>query len=493
MTDTFDLKRFIEAQVGIYDAALSELRTGRKRSHWMWFIFPQIDGLGTSDTSRRFAIKSLEEAREYLGHPILGNRLRECAQVMIDLEGKSASEIFGYPDDLKFRSSMTLFSFLEGNGSIFRSVIDKYFGGEADNRTLEILNRLGAARINTAPRLPESLDFRVFAERVAKGGREKCGDSFAVEFLEQDQILVLAVADGVSSSPCDWKASETACEAILGRFKSAGGSIAQRMENAALKAHNAVLQVGGRCAGSITSLTFVVWPITSDEIYVLNVGDSRVYAGPDNALEQITSDDVQPVVLKRNGEVVLQAGVPVFMRGVTRSVGQIEALEFSVQTHPFRSNDVLLLVSDGISKNEAFTSGFPRVFGSASIGQGLSQLVAESAQRNKDDATMIAVWRSHGNTAVGSIYEDCLVSNSDFRSAGVSATHIVEIIKSDLLNKIGKNKNDEVNVALDYASNFGIRFDRDFLSDLLRKVIRQGTDRPLIARLRDLIRRAHTA
>ena len=138
--DTFDLVRFVYAQEFIYEVALSELRRGRKESHWMWFIFPQIDGLGSSPASKKYAIRSLDEARAYLSHPVLGPRLLECCRAILLVQGKSASDIMGYPDDLKLRSSMTLFSLVADSHTEFREVIEKYFGGEQDRRTMQLLN-----------------------------------------------------------------------------------------------------------------------------------------------------------------------------------------------------------------------------------------------------------------------------------------------------------------------------------------------------------------
>ncbi len=141
--DQFGLNRFTRAQEGVYGTVLSELRSGRKRSHWIWFIFPQIDGLGHSSTSEYYAIKSIEEARQYLRHPVLGARLEECAKAVLAVEGRSASEIFGYPDDMKLRSSMTLFALAaEEPDSVFTAVLDKYFQGKQDERTLQLLERL---------------------------------------------------------------------------------------------------------------------------------------------------------------------------------------------------------------------------------------------------------------------------------------------------------------------------------------------------------------
>ena len=138
--DPFDLRRFLAAQEGAYDCAFEELRNGRKRTHWMWYIFPQIDGLGHSATTKYYAIKSLEEARQYLRHPVLGARLVECAEAVLAVEGRSVSEIFGYPDDLKLKSSMTLFACAAGPCSVFARILDRYFGGERDARTLQLLS-----------------------------------------------------------------------------------------------------------------------------------------------------------------------------------------------------------------------------------------------------------------------------------------------------------------------------------------------------------------
>ncbi len=141
MADGFDLDRFVEAQARVYSHVLDELRRGRKESHWMWFVFPQIRGLGMSATAERYAIASLAEARAYLGHPLLGTRLRECVDAVIEHKGRSADAIFGYPDTLKFRSSLTLFAEAAPADPRFRDAIDGFFGGEADMRTLEILGR----------------------------------------------------------------------------------------------------------------------------------------------------------------------------------------------------------------------------------------------------------------------------------------------------------------------------------------------------------------
>jgi uncharacterized protein (DUF1810 family) len=136
MTDHFHLQRFVEAQEPVYEEVRRELRAGRKQSHWMWFVFPQIAGLGQSPTSRRFAISSLAEASAYLAHPVLSQRLNECATLALGIEGRSARDIFGPVDATKFRSSMTLFAKAGPHGGVFERCLEKYFAGAPDPATL---------------------------------------------------------------------------------------------------------------------------------------------------------------------------------------------------------------------------------------------------------------------------------------------------------------------------------------------------------------------
>ena len=134
-----NLSRFLDAQEDVYDRALAEIRSGRKRSHWMWYIFPQIEGLGFSSTSRLYAIKSIAEAKAYLGHPVLGPRLIECTEAVLGVEGRSAYDIFGSPDEMKLRSCATLFACVSPEGSVFHRLLDKYFQGTGDEKTLRLL------------------------------------------------------------------------------------------------------------------------------------------------------------------------------------------------------------------------------------------------------------------------------------------------------------------------------------------------------------------
>ena len=133
------LQRFVDAQDPVYERACSELRAGRKTSHWMWFVFPQLRGLGHSQMATTYGIASRAEAEAYLKHPVLGPRLRECTRIVNAVEGRSVGEIFGYPDDLKFRSSMTLFASVAQEEPIFKDALEKYFDGEPDPRTLQLL------------------------------------------------------------------------------------------------------------------------------------------------------------------------------------------------------------------------------------------------------------------------------------------------------------------------------------------------------------------
>lgn len=139
-TDPFDLQRFVRAQEPVYPTALEEIRQGQKRTHWMWFIFPQIDGLGHSSTSKHYAIKSAEEARAYLSHPVLGARLKACVQALLEVRDRSALHIFGSPDDLKLRSCMTLFAAVACDEPVFARALAIYFESTRDTRTLQLLD-----------------------------------------------------------------------------------------------------------------------------------------------------------------------------------------------------------------------------------------------------------------------------------------------------------------------------------------------------------------
>ena len=142
VSDTdMNLNRFTEAQETVYPQVLRELKNGKKTSHWMWFMFPQIEGLGYSATARYYSIKGITEASEYMAHPILGARLLECSNIILELEGKTADDIFGYPDNIKLKSSMTLFNSVTPERNVFANVLRKYFSGKQDEQTLSILKK----------------------------------------------------------------------------------------------------------------------------------------------------------------------------------------------------------------------------------------------------------------------------------------------------------------------------------------------------------------
>jgi uncharacterized protein (DUF1810 family) len=142
MTDTNELIRFLEAQNQVYLKALSEIKNGKKNTHWMWYIFPQIKGLGSSETAHYYGIKDLNEAAAYLQHPILGKHLVEISEELLNLNGKTATQLFGTPDDMKLRSCVTLFANVKNANPVFQKVLEKYFNGTPDELTLQLLNRI---------------------------------------------------------------------------------------------------------------------------------------------------------------------------------------------------------------------------------------------------------------------------------------------------------------------------------------------------------------
>ncbi len=142
ITDSNEGNRFLSAQQNIYSHVLKELQMGKKTNHWMWFIFPQIEGLGHSSTAKYYSIKSINEAKEYIDHSVLGKRLFECSNIILKIEGRSVEDIFGYPDNLKLKSCMTLFNFVTPEHKVFSNVLKKYFAGEKDEQTLSILQKM---------------------------------------------------------------------------------------------------------------------------------------------------------------------------------------------------------------------------------------------------------------------------------------------------------------------------------------------------------------
>ncbi|MEO8414024.1 MAG: DUF1810 domain-containing protein [Ginsengibacter sp.] len=139
MTSPYNLQRFTDAQESKFTIAFNEIKNGRKQSHWMWFIFPQIAGLGFSDMSKRYAINDITEARLYMAHPILGKRLIDISNALLDVHGKTANQVFGSPDDIKLKSCMTLFSLLANTNPVFEEILIKYFGGAKDTKTLQLI------------------------------------------------------------------------------------------------------------------------------------------------------------------------------------------------------------------------------------------------------------------------------------------------------------------------------------------------------------------
>lgn len=262
------------------------------------------------------------------------------------------------------------------------------------------------------------------------------------------------------------------------------------MKTSAARAHAAVRAGGDGCRGMMTSLSLAVWQIDRDEIHFLNVGDSRIYLGAENDLQQITRDDAARELVMRGGKPLLNDGAPVFRCGVTRSLGQNEQLVFKVQTREFSRRDLLVLVSDGVSKNEAFTTDIADIFSRGDYSARLERIVKENAEKNNDDATLITLWRTECDENALIVYRECVKNKTDFRENDLGAREVLTFLEEDLIENLSHNANAEVNSLLDYADHFSLRFSREFLIDFNGRVFCQNTDRTLWLRLQDLIRRS---
>lgn len=333
-------------------------------------------------------------------------------------------------------------------------------------------------------------NYRIFSRSATKAGKEKCGDAFVVRESKEEGLVILAVADGVSTLPCDWLASKTACESLIAAFAETTGDLSDRMKTAVGKAASAVRSVRGSCAGMMTSLSFAIWRIGEDAVHFVNVGDSRIYVGADVALKQITVDDTDRVVVKSDGRVLLNAGMPVVKSGVTKSLGQNAPLALEVRRHEFFGNDLLALVSDGVCKNEAFARDIESIFSWGDPTERLSALVERGSEMNGDDATLVLLWRSEKDERARTILEACVENKTDFRQKGVGGQAAIGLLQNRLVHELNGDRNDRVKELLDYAARFGLKFERTFLSDFLSLVIKQGIDRDLVFRLRELIKSA---
>lgn len=325
--------------------------------------------------------------------------------------------------------------------------------------------------------------FGYFAGKINKPGKGRCGDSFAVEYFSDENILLLVVADGVSTCPCDWAASEKACRVVTSSFKVCAGTLGARMKAAAEKGHVAVQSLAGPCKGSITSLTFAAWQVGTDEILYTNVGDSRIYSGPEHNLVQITKDDVVRIQIMRDGEPLLNAGVPVFQRGVSRSLGEDASLTFEVNAIPFPVGDTLVLVSDGISKDEAFTTRLYDIYSSNDLQDELKTLIRESSANNKDDATLIFLWRNEDSDACSIDLEDWIASAEDFRTHGASSRLVRQRLADLAFAALDKNDNAAFGSLIEYSNRFRVPMDLSKLEELLSLSIK-AENKPVVDMLR---------
>lgn len=229
------------------------------------------------------------------------------------------------------------------------------------------------------------MKYEIYTRKYNKPDKEKCGDSFAFAEIKEKELILLAVADGVSSAPCDWLASNTACETVF-RLFSENPDIAN-LQKYFEKVHQSIRQGQKECAGMLTSLSLVVLDAKANRIYFTNVGDSAILVGTETEFQQITTDDVASILVKRDGEPLLVNGVPIFARGVTRSLGQVEPLEIEIVNRQIGSNEIIVLVSDGVIKDNAFSSKISGILSQGLWENELDKFVKECAQKNKDDAT----------------------------------------------------------------------------------------------------------
>jgi serine/threonine protein phosphatase PrpC len=333
----------------------------------------------------------------------------------------------------------------------------------------------------------------IYAKKIKnphKPSSAKCGDSFAMSMDSESGLVMLAVSDGVSGTPCDWRASEVACETVLNAFEKSPH--VEKIPEFVALAHNAVRSDSTPgCRGMLSSLSLAIVDPTKGAFFYTNVGDSLIMKGPERNLVQITTDDTTYISIKKDGGALMQSGVPVFARGVTRCLGQEDDLDVTVFEDSLNRTDLLILASDGVSKDPAFSVRLGDILAAGHWESHLDDFLAECAHENRDDATLIILRASLDEESSATEFLKLFRDGHPLAESsltGRDARHSAQRMMKDLL---AADANTQVFEVLDYCESNGLSFDKVFLEEFNSLVFAQGTDKKLLERIRELLRSAH--
>lgn len=333
-----------------------------------------------------------------------------------------------------------------------------------------------------------SESYNVYSHSLPKPGKERNGDSSLVLKLPEENLVILTVADGVGSHVCDWFASETTCETVCESFVQATGRIADRLRLSVQRAHDRVRGATGGCAGAQSTLVAAVWETGENIIHYASAGDSRLYKHTSRELVQLTGDDTASVLATVGGEPVLSAGMPVFIKGLTKAIGQQEVLDVNVHSREFEPGEALVLATDGMHGYGLFVQDLEVLLAKDDLEIALVALVQRHSTANNDDATLIILRRSDMPGRTRDLYEEALERQLDYRRQGLFGHLMAAHLKSVLSVAAEMNDGKKMRLCFEYAEKFNLLPDRAYLIELLSQLIRGGAaDRNLVQRVRRAI------
>jgi serine/threonine protein phosphatase PrpC len=336
-------------------------------------------------------------------------------------------------------------------------------------------------------------NYNIYSQALPKAGKERMGDSLLVRELPDENLLILTLADGVGSHVCDWFASETTCQVVCDSFaEPIAGRIADRLRLSIQRAHDRVRGETGKCAGAKSTLVAVVWEVNQDRFHYASIGDSRLYKHTAEGMLQLTKDDRASILATIAGETVLQAGMPVFIHGLTVSIGQPEPLEVDVRECEFAPGESLVLATDGMHGYGMFESDVEQELTKLDLGSSLPSLVQRHSAANDDDATLLILRRNDVTDEARHSYEEVVTRQLDYRMQGLFGHIMSAHLKRELTRAMDEGDSGGVGRYLDYAEKFRLLPDRAVLIELLSQMIKGGVaERVQILRLRRLIQTQH--
>jgi len=311
------------------------------------------------------------------------------------------------------------------------------------------------------------VEFDVCAATITEAGKRRGGDCFCICEIAHEDTLILAVSDGVSSSACDWLASETACRTAVETFVDSEGLISERLKKSVNLAQAAVQQIGGVCAGSLATLILVAWRRDEDRVLFVSIGDSRLYRDTMGEIVQASRDDRDSVLITRDGKPMMVGGQPKFMSGLTSAIGQKESLNFKIEELDFRAGESLLLATDGAHGEGRFVGQAKELLGYESLDEKLASLILHLSSEYADDATLAVLRRNDCAGDAAELLKQAVTEWRDCREFGVGAHFAIGLVKTEVEELLQRREYDLIERWLSYAEDFGLRLSRELLLELL--------------------------